>query len=535
MFACVAAVVLLNVVHFSIATRGWATLVSIPEVQGGPTCCLFDSPFSATHSTNVVGYTSNSKSFVWSIGNICDFNNILNPPKADGLGPDPNADGFSHCGKWLNAVWADPEVEGLVHGYFHQEWQCNYADGGYTNKSIGYAASRDGGLTFIVDEYNNQIIAGSNFSTAHQTGEGDHGVVRIGDYLYLFFLEWDGYDGGLTVGLARSPVMQKGKPGAWTKWYNGSFSEPGVGGRADLIRTAGTAAAVIADVDLLVTIGVAFSPGPMMLTARTITLAHEAPVDSWACAPGGPLFTADASSWNRVPTSGELFAYPSLSGPLGNDSPIPSNQAYAYFTYLAPGATFADRYLIRRRAVFYQAIGNGSLPSLALLTLWCKGPAVGGCCTNASAWPTTGPVLGFGWSTSQGLYEPLREMALLFTSALPNRSSNRIVECQDAASGRIALAINACAILSQQGKGAVYLRTAGWAAVNFVDASEMDWTSSGALQPTEGVVLRADVVELWRCVGTGLFNYSAAVGADGASCLPYAPDQLLGFALSLLR
>ena len=86
MFACVAAVVLLNVVHFSIATRGWATLVSIPEVQGGPTCCLFDSPFSATHSTNVVGYTSNSKSFVWSIGNISDFNSILNPPKADELG-----------------------------------------------------------------------------------------------------------------------------------------------------------------------------------------------------------------------------------------------------------------------------------------------------------------------------------------------------------------------------------------------------------------------------------------------------------------
>jgi hypothetical protein len=40
-----------------------------------------------------------------------------------------------------------------------------------------------------------------NTTTAHQTGEGDHGVIARNDgYLYLYYLEWDGYNGGVTVG-----------------------------------------------------------------------------------------------------------------------------------------------------------------------------------------------------------------------------------------------------------------------------------------------------------------------------------------------
>lgn len=93
-------------------------------------------------------------------------------------------------------------VTGLVHGYYHQEWHCNYADQLYTNKSVAYAVSHDGGHTFLPSPAPgpsnpgaNQIIAGANFSATHQTGEGDHTVVRVGDWLYLYFIEWDGPHG----------------------------------------------------------------------------------------------------------------------------------------------------------------------------------------------------------------------------------------------------------------------------------------------------------------------------------------------------
>ena len=129
-----------------------------------------------------------------------------------------------------------------------KEWRCDYADALYTNKSVGYAVSEDGGLTFRAATGANpsygQLIASPNSTTAHQTGEGDHGVVRIGEYLYMLFIDWDGpaaIHGGTTVGLARSAVTDRGRPGAWRKWFNGTFAEPGVGGRADVVWAPGTA------------------------------------------------------------------------------------------------------------------------------------------------------------------------------------------------------------------------------------------------------------------------------------------------------
>jgi len=69
-----------------------------------------------------------------------------------------------------------------VHGYAHQEWQCDYAHNFQTNKSIGYAVSTDGGATFTKPGHpHNAIITSPNTTTAHQTGEGDHGVVAMPD------------------------------------------------------------------------------------------------------------------------------------------------------------------------------------------------------------------------------------------------------------------------------------------------------------------------------------------------------------------
>ena len=56
-------------------------------------------------------------------------------------------------------------------------------------------------------EHANQLIGGANFSTGHQTGEGDHGVVAFNGALLLYFIEWDapsGIHGGTSAGVARS-------------------------------------------------------------------------------------------------------------------------------------------------------------------------------------------------------------------------------------------------------------------------------------------------------------------------------------------
>ena len=290
------------------------TIVGAPEVLSGPQCCLFDSPFlgiSAAAGGGVLGYTANSESWLLSAG--ATISSLLPAPLPIGLQSDPSNASFSHCGKWLNAAFA--EADGAtVHGFFHQEWNCDYAHNLFTNKSIGYALSTDGGRTFAPSPL--QVVAGANFSASQrrsQCGEGDHGVARLGDWLYLFFIEWDApvsLHGGTSVGVARSRVSDGGRPGTWFKLHAGGWGSPGVGGDADaLAGVPGTAVyALEALPGALMAVGVMFS-GPL-----DVAYSAGDPPTSWAPARAGPLFHADYSSWDRTAASGELCAYPSLVG-----------------------------------------------------------------------------------------------------------------------------------------------------------------------------------------------------------------------------
>ena len=134
--------------------------------------------------------------------NLTDL--VPGPPSVGGLGvpvglnhsASPTA--MDHCGCWLQAAASLPaDTPGLVRGYYHEEFNCDYARNGFTNKSIAYAESTDGGLTFAKKGWpHNQIIQPSGANTTataargQQVGEGDHSLVVSGDWLFLFFYEW---------------------------------------------------------------------------------------------------------------------------------------------------------------------------------------------------------------------------------------------------------------------------------------------------------------------------------------------------------
>lgn len=225
-----------------------------------------------------------------------------------------------------------------------------------------------------------------------QTGEGDHSVVVLGDFLYLFFLEWDAPDGALTVGAARAPLTSRGAPGAWLKLLNSTWSSPGVGGDATAIGGL-PGSAVFAAPGLgpgaLLSVGCAFTGGPM-----GISWSVDGEGRAWAAAAAGPLYTAPPGSWNRGPSSAELFAYPSMTGPRGAGAGIPlDGTALVYATYLAAGTDFSARWLLRRPVAFMQSVDAAAPPpaALAALSLWATAGA--GCTAAARAWATTGPVV----------------------------------------------------------------------------------------------------------------------------------------------
>ena len=503
---------------------------------------MFDSPLLALRATTssgseAVAFTANSDTYVFSRGG--DISRVLPSPLPTGLAADVSNVSYSHCGKWLNAAFVDPANTSIVHGYYHQEWRCDYAHNEYTNKSVGYGVSADGGISFTVDTSSNQqLIASSNTSSAHQTGEGDHGVVRLGDYLYMFFINWDGdtsIHGGTTSGVARSAVADRGRPGTWRKWCNGSWTEPGVGGHSDVVWVPGTAVYALPAIGpaTLVAIGVIFS-APL-----SISYSEADPPVSWTTAAAGPVFNAAWSSWERTPTSGELFGYPGLAAAAGSpDGAIDvGGDAYVYFTYLSPGHGFTERWEVRRPIRFMQQ-SNASLsapPALAALSLWVTTAVAPG--TPRRWWATTGPVtpdaLGnFSLNVSA--------VAYLVTAPSPPRAAVALIECQlntstpGGGSGIVALALDdgECGLQGGALERGVPLRTPGWLAASAADANALGWASVQRAGIGGGYLsLRA--AALWRCAGIGVYNFTVATGDDAAAVCGagFAASRQLGFAL----
>jgi hypothetical protein len=167
---------------------------------------MFDQPYLTLNVSGSVirGFTANSKTYVFSSGQ--NSSAILPTPIYTGLGPGNSTSDLDYCGAWLNAAIVNPSNASEVFGFYHEEWACDYANNFFTNKSIAFALSQDGGQTFTKPNYpNNAIILPANWTASHQTGEGDHGVVLVDNYLYLFFTEWDGPT-GTTIGAARVPL-----------------------------------------------------------------------------------------------------------------------------------------------------------------------------------------------------------------------------------------------------------------------------------------------------------------------------------------
>ena len=165
----------------------------------------------------------------------------------------------------LNSAIVEPDNR-TIHGFYHSEAMCNYS-AHFTNKSMSYALSTDGGLHWAKPNHPANVLlrsASRNFSSAcaHCTAEGDATVVADGEYIYMHFMEWNGWvstaacrrlyslaasltssapcvlqhgAGGFSAGLARAPAASRGRPGSWLKWHDGSFSQPAVGGQATAI------------------------------------------------------------------------------------------------------------------------------------------------------------------------------------------------------------------------------------------------------------------------------------------------------------
>ncbi|PWH06361.1 hypothetical protein DEO23_05125 [Brachybacterium endophyticum] len=145
----------------------------------------------------------------------------------------------------LVGVWVDPDSGNWI-GIVHNEFTGRPFGDGLHYDSLDYAVSTDSGHTWDIKDH----IITSPYSTergddeqfpedTYNYGDGDPRlfVDTASGYFYVYYgsrvIGKQG-KGGSNVNLshvARAPISKKMEPGSWTKFYDGSFSQKGLGGK----------------------------------------------------------------------------------------------------------------------------------------------------------------------------------------------------------------------------------------------------------------------------------------------------------------
>jgi hypothetical protein len=184
---------------------------------------------------------SNSPAF-WVNGELRIFNTYTSTLLSRGVDQflvnpartlSPQVDSLEHFPMWIESVYWEPSRNRLYAWYHHEPGVCP----GLTAPKIGALVSRDGGRTFqdlgiILDDGNPPNCNAKNGYFA--SGHGDFSVIvdREREYIYFLFGAYGGTAAEQGVSIARMPFEDRDDPtGKAVKFYNGDWSEPGLGGK----------------------------------------------------------------------------------------------------------------------------------------------------------------------------------------------------------------------------------------------------------------------------------------------------------------
>ncbi|AJF68966.1 RICIN domain-containing protein [Streptomyces vietnamensis] len=170
--------------------------------------------------------------------------------------PAPAGSGYSqknYCD--LVGTWVDPDT-GDWYGLVHNEFTPQPFGDGLHYDAIDYARSTDQGRTWTIEGHAitsaYSTARGDNAAFPNQTYHYGNGDPRLfvdtaSGYFYVYYgsrVIPKGGAGGSNGGLAhvaRAPISGKMASGSWQKWYDGAWTQPGVGGRESNMVPATTA------------------------------------------------------------------------------------------------------------------------------------------------------------------------------------------------------------------------------------------------------------------------------------------------------
>jgi hypothetical protein len=386
--------------------------------------------------------------------------------------PRGKAGSVDACGQWIQHV----ELSGsALLAFVHDETACDY-EVGQTHKSMSLATSSDYGLTWQ-DE--GQIITGTDPPTANKnTGEGDCTFLNGQDGYYYAYC---GRTRDRAVIALRAPVSKPG-PGNWTKFYEGKWDQPGLGGQATAVGGSdlGTSAARWTTTGQTLLLG-AVDGGLGLYASTDHTTFKPLP---------GRLLVLDKGTWTR-PNPAETLTYQVLLDAKTGSNQL-SNAWMLVYGYWPPNEG-PPEYLVFRDVEVSISASPVAAQVGVLLARWYSA-------SLHDRWSTTAAVPGNYTS-----YTLDKQTGYLMTSA---DAATPSVELEDCASQRPGHLDH---LLSEKGfceaHGFERLRTAGW-----VYAKE-----------------HAQTVALYACYSQGQESHFASNAADCEGLGKM--ERLLGYAL----
>lgn len=178
---------------------------------------------------------------IWKGSNVNDAVLQSQPVPAANF-PYYRTEGNDWCFYWLMGLWIDPAT-GKFYSIAYSEY--NYLNGWASEskeRRMGLATSTDNGHTWA---YQGDIITQDKSipppSGQQYYGAGDLSLFIPGDgYAYVYYKK--GYYSLTTlfrtaqdICVARCLLSDKLAPGQWKKFYNGTWTEPGIGGHETII------------------------------------------------------------------------------------------------------------------------------------------------------------------------------------------------------------------------------------------------------------------------------------------------------------
>ncbi|WP_435172288.1 RICIN domain-containing protein [Actinacidiphila sp. bgisy145] len=167
-----------------------------------------------------------------------------NSPTGKDATPAPAGSGYTQrnfCD--LVGTWVDPDT-GDWYGLVHNEFTPQPFGDGIHFDAIDYAVSTDQGRTWTIkghaltSPYSTE--RGDTAAFPQQTysyGDGDQRlfVDTASGYFYVYYgsraVDKNGGWKAFYEHVARAPIAAKMAPDSWQKWYDGSWSQPGTGGK----------------------------------------------------------------------------------------------------------------------------------------------------------------------------------------------------------------------------------------------------------------------------------------------------------------